>query len=267
MYLSNYNRLKFLSSIQPKFRKLIIRTLSASLLSKRIEQPKDAHSNLLTNDEHVFEVQHHVVKPSAMNDYELIFNDYTSQLKEKNSSNGLVHTGSWKVHIGNIQNQYVHIWMYKNFAHLDEFVGSPKSNLNSNKLHEHIVQHSNQICLPFSYFGIPQPRSKSDDQSSPNIYEMRSYWLKPGTLIEWGNLWHKGVQYRPDAKVLGVFSQIGELYNVHHMWSYQNFQHRKQMRTNAWAKPGWSENVEYTVRLIHKMESKILVPLKNSPMQ
>ena len=73
---------------------------------------------------------------------------------------------------------------------------------------------------------------------------MRSYWLKPGTLIEWGNLWHQGVQYRPDAKVLGVFSQIGELYNVHHMWSYKNFQHRKEMRTNAWAKPGWSEKYE-----------------------
>jgi hypothetical protein len=97
------------------------------------------------------------------------------------------------------------------------------------------------IIIFFLNLGIPQPKSKSEDQSNPNIYEMRSYWLKPGTLIEWGNLWHKGVQYRPDAKVLGVFSQIGELYNVHHMWSYKNFQHRKQMRTNAWAKPGWSE--------------------------
>ncbi len=99
--------------------------------------------------------------------------------------------------------------------------------------------------ITFSFrLGIPQPRAKSEDQSTPSIYEMRSYWLKPGTLIEWGNLWHKGVQYRPDAKVLGVFSQIGDLYNVHHMWSYKNFQHRKQMRTNAWAKPGWSEKYE-----------------------
>lgn len=95
--------------------------------------------------------------------------------------------------------------------------------------------------LSLSPPGIPQPRPRADGQSNPSIYEMRSYWLKPGTLIEWGNLWHKGVQYRPDAKVLGVFSQIGELYNVHHMWAYQNFQQRKQMRTNAWAKPGWSE--------------------------
>ena len=30
--------------------------------------------------------------------------------------------------------------------------------------------------------GIPQPRAKSDDQSNPNIYEMRSYWLKPGYI-------------------------------------------------------------------------------------
>ncbi|CAF3462259.1 unnamed protein product [Rotaria sp. Silwood1] len=267
MYLSYHNTLKFLCAIQPKVSKFVVRTLATPFRSKPIEKANDAHSNLLTNSEHVFEVQHHTVKPSAMNDYELVFNDYTSQLMEKYSSTGLVHTGSWKVHIGNVQNQYVHIWMYKNFAHLDEFIDNSKLKLNSNKLSEHVIKHSNQICLPFSYFGIPQPRSKSDDQSHPNIYEMRSYWLVPGTLIEWGNLWHKGVQYRPDAKVLGVFSQIGDLYNVHHMWSYQNFQHRKQMRTNAWAKPGWSENVEYTTRLIRKMESKILVPLKNSPMQ
>ncbi len=176
-----------------------------------------------------------------------------------------MHTGSWRVHIGNIQNQYVHIWMYKNFAHLDQFIDRSKTNSLDNKINQHLIQRSNQICLSFSYFGlifiyekkknisinlfffsvgIPQPRAKSDDQSNPNIYEMRSYWLKPGTLIEWGNLWHKGVQYRPDAKVLGVFSQIGDLYNVHHMWSYKNFQHRKQMRTNAWAKPGWSEKYE-----------------------
>ena len=102
--------------------------------------------------------------------------------------------------------------------------------------------------------GIPQPRAKSDDQSNPNIYEMRSYWLKPGTLIEWGNLWHKGVQYRPDAKVLGVFSQIGDLYNVHHMWSYKNFQQRKKMRTNAWAKPGWSE--KYVLLSFHSTQKK-----------
>lgn len=82
-----------------------------------------------------------------------MYNDYTSKLIEKNSASGLVHTGSWKVHIGRIQNQYVHIWMYKNFAQLDGFVDQSKGNTGDNKLNEHIVQRSNQICLSFSYFG------------------------------------------------------------------------------------------------------------------
>ncbi|CAF0964606.1 unnamed protein product [Adineta steineri] len=267
MYAPSNNTLKLFNLIQPNVRKTILRTLFSGFTSKSIETPKDAHSNLLADAQNVFELQYHIVKPRSMNDYENIYDDYSSQILDKYSSTGLVHTGSWRVHIGNTQNQFIHIWMYKNFAHLDQFVGNEKVKANDDKLNQHIVQRSNQICLSFSYFGIPQPRAKSDDQSNPNIYEMRSYWLKPGTLIEWGNLWHKGVQYRPDAKVLGVFSQIGELYNVHHMWSYQNFQQRKKMRTNAWAKPGWSENVEYTVPLIRKMESKILVPMKSSPMQ
>lgn len=259
--------LKNLSSVPNYVRPMIIRTLFSPFTSKSIERAKDAHSNTLTDTENVFEVQHHTVKPSATNEYEAIYSDYTSQLLNKHSPSGLVHTGSWRVHIGNVQNQFVHIWMYKNFTQLDQFVDGVKLGPVEEKLNQILVKKSNQICLSFSYFGIPQPRPKSEGQLKPSIYEMRSYWLKPGTLIEWGNLWHKGVQYRPDAKVLGVFSQIGELYNVHHMWAYKDFQQRKQMRTNAWGKPGWAENVEYTVPLIRKMESKILVPLKNSPLQ
>jgi len=278
MKSSSNRALRLLSStIQPICRNVLIRQISFNPFApKPIEKAKDAHSNLLTDMEHVFEVQHHIFKPRALTDYENAYSDYSSAVLEKYASEGLVHTGSWKVHIGNTQDQCVHIWMYKNFKHLDELGGDFKLPSSSSddkilkfreKYNQYLIHRSNQLCLSFSYFGIPQPRSKSDDQPGSSIYEMRSYWLKPGTLIEWGNLWHKGVQYRPDAKVLGLFSQIGQLYNVHHMWGYKNFQQRKQMRTNAWAKPGWAENVEYTVPLIRKMESKILVPLKNSPMQ
>ncbi|CAF1566522.1 unnamed protein product [Rotaria magnacalcarata] len=267
MHSSTTNTLRLISIVQSTMRKTINRTLFNTFTTKPIEKAKDAHSNLLTDTDHVFELQHHTVKPSAMNDYESMYCDYASQILDKYSSTGLVHTGSWRVHIGNVQNQFVHIWMYKNFTHLDQFMNNAKNSSIDDKLNQYIIERSNQMCLSFSYFGIPQPRAKSDDEANPYIYEMRSYWLKPGTLIEWGNLWHKGVQHRPDAKVLGVFSQIGDLYNVHHMWSYKNFQHRKKMRTNAWAKPGWSENVEFTVPLVRKMESKILVPLKISPLQ
>lgn len=71
-----------------------------------------------------------------------------------------------------------------------------------------------QYLLAFSYW---PPLVKRTD---PNIYEIRSYSLKPGTMIEWGNNWAKAINYRRnnDEPFAGYFSQIGRLYNVHHIW-------------------------------------------------
>lgn len=46
------------------------------------------------------------------------------------------------------------------------------------------------------------------------------YSLKPGTMIEWGNNWARGLTYRrsQNEAFAGYFSQIGRLYNVHHIW-------------------------------------------------
>lgn len=71
-----------------------------------------------------------------------------------------------------------------------------------------------QYLLAFSYW----PQILHRDPS--NIYEIRSYSLKPGTMIEWGNNWARAINYRKnnDEAFAGFFSQIGRLYNVHHIW-------------------------------------------------
>lgn len=76
-----------------------------------------------------------------------------------------------------------------------------------------------QYMLQFSYW----PQIKMRDPS--HIYEMRSYRLKPGTMIEWGNNWARGITYRQanDVPFAGFFSQIGRLYNVHHIWCKFSF--------------------------------------------
>jgi hypothetical protein len=67
MYLSKTNNTrKIFSSIQSKFGQIFIRTIFNPFGSKPIEQAKDAHSNLLTDAENVFELQHHTVKPNSM---------------------------------------------------------------------------------------------------------------------------------------------------------------------------------------------------------
>ncbi|XP_011709251.1 protein NipSnap homolog 2 isoform X2 [Macaca nemestrina] len=92
---------------------------------------------------------------------------------------------------------------------------------------------------------------------------------KPGTMIEWGNYWARAIRFRQDGNeaVGGFFSQIGQLYMVHHLWAYRDLQTREDIRNAAWHKHGWEELVYYTVPLIQEMESRIMIPLKTSPLQ
>jgi hypothetical protein len=43
------------------------------------------------------------------------------------------------------------------------------------------------ITKAFSYWGDPKPREPS------HVYDLRSYVLKPGSMIEWGNAWSRGM--------------------------------------------------------------------------
>lgn len=141
-----------------------------------------------------------------------------------------------------------------------------------------------QYLLAFSYW----PQIVTRDGS--NKYEIRSYSLKPGTMIEWGNNWARAVNFRRnnDEAFAGFFSQIGRLYNVHHIWckytrikiqkflfnpnisfnhasGYKDLQSRKETRESAWRSPGWDECVAYTVPLIREMHCRILNPTSFSP--
>lgn len=65
----------------------------------------------------------------------------------------------------------------------------------------------------------------------------------------------------------GFFSQIGSLYTVHHLWAYKDLQSREHVRNAAWHRDGWDEVVYYTVPLIQHMESRIMIPMKKSPLK
>ncbi len=101
---------------------------------------------------------------------------------------------------------------------------------------------------------------------------MRSYHLKPGTMVEWGNYWARAIRLR-DHKAseafMGLFSQVGELYNVKHIWCYDSLDERKRARESVWQKEQekWGEIVANTVPLIRQMTSRIMRPLPHSPSQ
>jgi hypothetical protein len=64
-----------------------------------------------------------------------------------------------------------------------------------------------------------------------------------------------------------MFTQVGPLFHVHHIWAYKDLAARKEAREQMWQKPGWDECVAYTVPLIRRMESKIMAGLPFSTMK
>uniref|UniRef100_A0A672M6Z0 NIPSNAP domain-containing protein n=1 Tax=Sinocyclocheilus grahami TaxID=75366 RepID=A0A672M6Z0_SINGR len=175
--------------------------------------------------------------------------------------------GTWNTWYGE-QDQAVHLWRYRGgYPALTEVMNKLKNNKDFLEYRKErgkmLLSRRNQLLLEFSFWNEPVPRD------GPNIYELRSYQLRPGTMIEWGNYWARAISYRQHNReaVGGFFSQIGDLYMVHHLWAYKDLQSREDTRNAAWQHEGWDEVVYYTVPLIQHMESRIMIPLKASPLQ
>lgn len=230
-----------------------------------LEATRESHSKLLAENKTVYELQTHNVKPEHLLTYLDLYEEFTALMARRHS--GLKLVGSFLVEVGD-QDQVIHIWefpdgwdsvqqkyeLYRNDEGLKELRKQRSQLLRSRQ---------SQLCLKFSFWPPPTPRDPG------HIYELRSYTLKPGTILEWGNHWARGIHYRNanECAAAGFFSQVGPLYNVNHLWAFKDMKTRREMRESAWQRPGWNETVTYTVQLIRHMESKIMVPTSFSPMK
>jgi len=228
-------------------------------------EAKESHSKLLVENQTVYELQTHNVKPEHLLTYLDLYEEFTTLMAQRH--NGLKLVGSFLVEVGD-QDQVIHIWefpdgwdsvqqkyeLYRNDEGLKELRKQRSQLLRSRQ---------SQLCLKFSFWPPPTPREAG------HIYELRSYTLKPGTILEWGNHWARGIHYRNsnDCAAAGFFSQVGPLYNVNHLWAYKDMKTRREMRESAWQRPGWNDTVTSTVQLIRHMDSKIMVPTSFSPMK
>ena len=145
----------------------------------------------------------------------------------------------------NPQDQFVHIWRYEGgYKAIDENMKFLQDNKDYNLIMKDMSpllrSRESELYLQFSfwpevalrYFGqqrshhdhIPPTVKISIHDPNPNcfregshVYELRSYHLKPGTMVEWSNYWAKAIKlrdYQHTEAYMGLFSQIGELYNV-----------------------------------------------------
>jgi len=237
-------------------------TFLNKLFVRRIEPTKESHSTMLSDKEVIYELQTHQVKPAFLDKY---LQNYEKHVKVTTDLQCGELAASWVVGVGD-QDQVIHLWKYTGgYTTVDKAIRTLNKDPDCQKLLKERLEclrlRQSQFMLPFSFW--PQVESRKGN----NIYEVRTYTLKPGTMIEWGNNWAKAINYRQHNEEAygGFFSQIGRLYNVHHIWCYKDLQTRKETREAAWRKPGWDECVAYTVPLIREMDSRILLPNTFSP--
>ncbi|KAF9562531.1 hypothetical protein EC968_005201 [Mortierella alpina] len=259
----------------------------------------------LARGKYVHELQKHRIRPERFDDYvQLVSEAFPRMVKESN--NRLRLTGSWLTEIGQLDTagkmpyspfatslmteslvvaakrvsrcgrgqvtldgveNLVHIWEFDGYSghaqEMDRLRRDPIYQKFLKDLRPLLISRDNQICLEFAFWKSRPPVDLG------GIYEMRTYLLKPGNLLEWETNWRRGLECRRQfCEPVGAwFSQLGELNYVHHMWNYPDLETRKKTREQAWKVDGWAETVYNTVRLIERMEANILLPMEFSSLK
>uniref|UniRef100_A0A669CMU6 Nipsnap homolog 2 n=1 Tax=Oreochromis niloticus TaxID=8128 RepID=A0A669CMU6_ORENI len=238
-----------------------------SLFVRKVIPRKDAHSHLLAKkeDNNLYKIQFHNVKPECLDAYNQLCEDVLPSI-HTDPEYPCELVGTWNTWYGE-QDQAVHLWRYRGgYPALTEVMNKLRQNKKfmeyRNERGKMLLSRRNQLLLEFSFWNEPVPRP------GPNIYELRSYQLRVTLFYELQN-WARAIEIRQQNQeaVGGFFSQIGSLYTVHHLWAYKDLQSREDTRNAAWQRDGWDEVVYYTVPLIQHMESRIMIPMKTSPLK
>lgn len=239
----------------------------SSKAQREAAQFDKSFSMQLMRGKYVHEIATHEVHPGASQEYVRLLSEYN---KNRNNNKSLPSrlVGAWRTVIGGDVDTFFHIWEYdsfsqlhhaKNTAHLDS-----AHNEFSMKLRPLLRSRSSEIVQEFEFWGgTPNPRQLG------GIFELKTYDLKPGAMIDWEYHWRKGLEYRKEVMepVGAWFSSIGSLNRVYHLWQFTDLQHRKISRRRSWDLPGWAETTQETVKLLQQMQSSILLPLEYSPLK
>lgn len=159
----------------------------------------------------------------------------------------------------------VHIWEYQRYtgyhASLHAISRHPEFAAFDARLKSLITSKNTSLMQEFSFWPTTPPRRLG------GLFELRSYTLHPGNLLEWETHWRRGLNARREVMegVGAWFVQIGDLNTVHHLWQFADLEERKVRREQSWGIEGWAETVHKTVPLIQSMKSRVLIPMPWSP--
>ncbi|KAG8701288.1 hypothetical protein FRC08_004182 [Ceratobasidium sp. 394] len=223
------------------------------------------YSRLIGRGKYVHGFETHRVKPDKVDEYKKAAQEHYEALLADPEMHVKL-TGSWETTVGTLDT-FVHILEYENYGGYDRTIktakNSAKIQATEKALRPYLQTRNHQLCQEFAFLPSSPPHTQG------GIFELRTYSLQPGALLEWENVWRRGIEARQQlVKPVGAwFSQVGRLHQVHHLWQYADLETRKLTREKAWKVDGWSDTVHKTSQLAVDMDAYILSALPFSPLK
>jgi len=217
----------------------------------------------------VYEIVTETVVPSKWDSYVQNKQNIINCIKDETNIK-CEHLASWSVVTGDTTFTALHLFEYPNgWTDIDTTRLSCKENKEYQQAFRAnlptINEQKIELTKAFSFWPSP------DKRIGQNVYDIRSYDLKPGSMYDWSNYWARGIQHRSavrqDVPYAGLFTQLGQLHTIYHIWCYESLADRKQCRETTWMYPEWNDVVANTVPLVKTMKTKIMEPLPFSPTQ
>lgn len=204
----------------------------------------------------IYEVRTYDLKPRSVPMWEKAFGDALAGREAFSPLGGLWHTEAGPL------NQVVHIWPYDDVTARGDIRGKAvAAGAWPPKTDEPVVENMHSdIYIPAPFMPAMTPKKVGP------IYEMRIYTYAPGDMPKvveaWGNAIEERVKFSP--LVAAMYSDVGNLNKWVHIWAYESFEQRSQVRAETREKGVWPP--ASSVSPI-KQENKILLPAECSPMQ
>ncbi|CAN6615779.1 hypothetical protein TRVA0_006S01904 [Trichomonascus vanleenenianus] len=251
-------------SIAPRLIKSFL--YGSQKMKEEQQEMETSFSKVLMRGKYVHEIVTHKVKAERAPDYLDIVSEVYPKIAAE-AANKVHLVGSWRTVVGDMDT-YIHIWEYNGypgFHHTQNMIHKDMRYLEYlQELRQCIRSRESNLMQEFSFWGgTAAPRQLG------GIFELRTYDLIPGKLLEWEQHWKQGIECRRQVMepVGAWFTHLGTLNRVHHLWQFADLEHRKLSREKCWELPGWAETTHETVKLIDHMKSNILVPLDFSPLK
>ena len=203
----------------------------------------------------IYEVRSYTLKPGTVADCEQRFAE-AIPYREKYSPLGAF----WHTEIGPL-NQIIHVWPYENLQQRTEIRAQAMKDPHwPPKILDMVESMESEIFIPAPFM---QPLGK---RKLGNVYEMRTYMYKPGSMPEVLARWAEAIPQRVQVSPLAAcwYSELGGLNKFVHVWAYRDLEERSRIRAEVMMLSQWPPK---TREFLVSQANKILIPATFSPMQ